>query len=294
MAPEQFNPRALLTGATDRYALAMVAYKLLVGRAYWLAEAKGGNVFGLAAVAIHGPTEPASQRAAEHGVTLTPAFDAWFARATAALAEQRFPSGAEMVAALAEALGLASPRAPMASSIGSVPHVAATGSAPPAIASSPGSAAFTPVPGSTSAPSLPSVPTDIAAPATSGSTRPPAPKRGPGRAAVIAVALGALGVLCVAGIWLVRLAGDTTAEPAAGAASTSIETSPGSPASTTAPDPSASAGDTPAPSANPEGPPRVEPAGPAPTSAPESAPRPAASTSPGPTKSPKKRRYTRE
>jgi serine/threonine protein kinase len=118
MAPEQFNPRMHLTGAADRYALGMVAYTLLVGAAYWADEARGGNVFALAAVAIRGPYEPASVRAAQRGVALPRAFDAWFARATAADPGARFPTSSETVRALAESLGLPPPgRAPEASQV---------------------------------------------------------------------------------------------------------------------------------------------------------------------------------
>ncbi|HVJ88728.1 MAG TPA: serine/threonine-protein kinase, partial [Labilithrix sp.] len=109
MAPEQFNPNARLTGAADIYALGMMAYTLLVGAAYWSEEARGGNVYGLIAVAIGGPTEPASMRAARRSVALPPAFDVWFAKVTASEPAQRFPTATAAVLALAEALGVAPP-----------------------------------------------------------------------------------------------------------------------------------------------------------------------------------------
>jgi serine/threonine-protein kinase len=112
MAPEQFNPRAPLTPAADLYALAMVAYTLLVGSPYWFDEAKAGNIFALANVVGHGPREPASARAAARGVMLSPAFDAWFARATARDPAQRYQTATEMIAALGGALGVA-PAVPM-------------------------------------------------------------------------------------------------------------------------------------------------------------------------------------
>jgi len=111
MAPEQFNPRIPLSGAADVYALGMVAYTLLVGSAYWAPESRGGNVFALATVAVHGPREPASLRAAALGVSLPPAFDAWFARAAHANPAQRFASASEAVRALADALGWCRPGA---------------------------------------------------------------------------------------------------------------------------------------------------------------------------------------
>ena len=134
MAPEQFNPAAGLTGAADLYALAMVSYTLLVGAAYWRKETKGGNIFALATVAMRGPSEPASVRAAAQGVSLPPAFDAWFAQATAVDPARRFPSGLEMVNALALALGVPEPapaaRGPEPSRVGLTQMTPVYGSAP--------------------------------------------------------------------------------------------------------------------------------------------------------------------
>ena len=107
MAPEQFDSRARITPAADIYALGMVAYSLLTGRAYWAAEGKAAGVFALAAVAALGPKEPASVRAAARGITLPPGFDAWFAKITAVDPSQRFPSAIEAV----RALGVAPPMA---------------------------------------------------------------------------------------------------------------------------------------------------------------------------------------
>ncbi len=46
MAPEQFGISTKITPATDIYALGMVAYTLLVGRAYWRKEARGSRPCG--------------------------------------------------------------------------------------------------------------------------------------------------------------------------------------------------------------------------------------------------------
>lgn len=108
MAPEQFNPHAKITWAVDIYALGMVAFTLLVGAPYWAPE-KAGGIYALTAVAMFGPKEPASARGRLMGATLSPAFDAWFARITAAAPEHRFGSATEAVRALAEALGVAAP-----------------------------------------------------------------------------------------------------------------------------------------------------------------------------------------
>jgi serine/threonine-protein kinase len=114
MAPEQYNPSARLTGSADVYALGMVAYTLLVGAPYWDEERAAGNVFALAAVAMHGPREQASARAVRRGVALPPGFDGWFARVTAADPAQRYAGAGDAVRALAEAIGTAG--APVTSS----------------------------------------------------------------------------------------------------------------------------------------------------------------------------------
>ncbi|WP_437827247.1 protein kinase domain-containing protein [Sorangium sp. So ce1153] len=108
MAPEQFDGAAL-SGATDVYALGMVAYTLLVGASYWVQEEKTGNLLAILAAASRGKPEPASARAAASGVALPPAFDAWFDRATAMRPEERFQVATHAVRALAEALEVAPP-----------------------------------------------------------------------------------------------------------------------------------------------------------------------------------------
>jgi serine/threonine-protein kinase len=109
MAPEQFRNDVRLTPAADIYALGMMAYTMLVGKPYWAAEARGGNVFALAAAAMLGPKEPASARAGLLGVHLPPGFDAWFAVATAADPLRRFPSASALVRALSEVLTVSAP-----------------------------------------------------------------------------------------------------------------------------------------------------------------------------------------
>jgi len=116
MAPEQFLVESAVSAATDLYALAMIAYTMLVGQTYWFEESKkGANVFAFAAYATMGPQEAASVRALRSGVTLPPGFDAWFAKATAKKPAERFPTATAMIAALSEALGLPPPTAILAS-----------------------------------------------------------------------------------------------------------------------------------------------------------------------------------
>ncbi|WP_437299008.1 serine/threonine-protein kinase [Sorangium sp. So ce426] len=106
MAPEQFQ-NGRITRSADIYALGMIAFTLLVGRPYWEDEvAIGDSPVAFALVALQGPKEPACERAARYGVTLPPAFDAWFARATALAPGQRFPTAGAAVGALARALGV--------------------------------------------------------------------------------------------------------------------------------------------------------------------------------------------
>jgi serine/threonine protein kinase len=108
MAPEQFRGRAV-TGATDVHALGMIAFTFLVGAPYWEVEREqADDVLELALVAVHGPKEPACARAARKGVELPPAFDAWFAGATAPDPSRRFASAGVAARALAETLGLPS------------------------------------------------------------------------------------------------------------------------------------------------------------------------------------------
>ena len=110
MAPEQFRAGQPISAATDLYALGMIAYTMLVGASYWAEEAKdSSNVFMFAGSVMAGARQPPTERARKLGVELPPAFDAWFARATAMAASDRFPAASVAVAALAEALGVQPP-----------------------------------------------------------------------------------------------------------------------------------------------------------------------------------------
>jgi serine/threonine-protein kinase len=111
MAPEQFLMKSAVSGATDIYALGMIAFTLLVGKPYWYQESKtAGEVLAFAIHVAHGPHESAVARAWEQfGVELPKAFDLWFFRATARDPGARFSTASEAVIALAEALHVASP-----------------------------------------------------------------------------------------------------------------------------------------------------------------------------------------
>ncbi|XXX77585.1 protein kinase [Sorangium sp. So ce134] len=122
MAPEQFRADGRVSPATDIYALGMMAYTLLIGSIYWHEESvRQTNVYAFASIAVNGPPEPASVRAARRGVTLPPAFDTWFAQTTAADPAERFRSASAAVRALAEALSVPHPGDAAGSDSGSFP-----------------------------------------------------------------------------------------------------------------------------------------------------------------------------
>jgi hypothetical protein len=104
MAPEQFRAEPVRP-ETDTFSLGIVAFSLLVGKPYWEPETHGEtNVIAFAMIASRGPREAACVRAERIGVTLPPAFDAWFAKATAPDPGARYDSARTMIRELAEIL----------------------------------------------------------------------------------------------------------------------------------------------------------------------------------------------
>ncbi|HEX4339681.1 MAG TPA: serine/threonine-protein kinase [Polyangiaceae bacterium] len=99
MSPEHARAAGDIGPAADRYALGLVAYRLLAGIDYWLPSP---NVAGIIAQILYEPMDPPSVR----GLDLGPAFDAWFARACHRDATQRFPTSLELVQELSRALHL--------------------------------------------------------------------------------------------------------------------------------------------------------------------------------------------
>jgi tRNA A-37 threonylcarbamoyl transferase component Bud32 len=95
LAPEQASGRET-TAASDRYALAVVAYELLTGGRPF----ERGSETAEAAAHIHELVPPASER----GVGLPEAIDAVFARALAKNPVHRYPTAAAFVDALTDAL----------------------------------------------------------------------------------------------------------------------------------------------------------------------------------------------
>jgi serine/threonine-protein kinase len=98
MSPEQARGDVEITGAADRFALGLIAYRLLCGALYW----RTTTIAQLVNEILYAPLAPPSARES----TLGPGFDEWFARATARDPRARFETVAEQVEALAGALGL--------------------------------------------------------------------------------------------------------------------------------------------------------------------------------------------
>lgn len=97
MAPEQAATGAPVTPATDRCALGLIAYRLLVGESYYQ-----GGVMVILGQLLHGELQPPSARGARLGA----AFDAWFLKACHRDPQRRFASASEQIEALAAALGI--------------------------------------------------------------------------------------------------------------------------------------------------------------------------------------------
>ncbi len=124
MAPEQTEAGAIVSPASDVWAIGLIAFWLLTGRSYW----RGGNVEnpsvgGVLREVVIDPIVPASVRAAELGATgmLPPGFDAWFARAVAREPASRFPEATSAFAALAPLLDALTLLPPMRQEMSSSP-----------------------------------------------------------------------------------------------------------------------------------------------------------------------------
>jgi serine/threonine-protein kinase len=96
MAPEQAVDAKQISAAADRFALGLIAFRLLCGRHYFA----GDNMVVLLSRVGRGPQE----RPSALGSKLGPAFDAWFARACALSPRDRFATCAAQVEALAQAV----------------------------------------------------------------------------------------------------------------------------------------------------------------------------------------------
>jgi serine/threonine protein kinase len=96
MAPEQAVGAKEVSAAADRFALGLIAFRLLSGRHYFT----GDNWVGLLREVSRGPTARPSALGCDRGS----AFDAWFTRACARQPDDRYASCFEQVESLAQAL----------------------------------------------------------------------------------------------------------------------------------------------------------------------------------------------
>jgi eukaryotic-like serine/threonine-protein kinase len=107
MSPEQILGDATIDHRADLYALAHIAYALLVGEPYWLEESRNGDtLYRLLLRMVDGVKEPPTERAERYGVTLPREFDGWFMRATAKNPGDRYNRASELVMALADVLNV--------------------------------------------------------------------------------------------------------------------------------------------------------------------------------------------
>jgi serine/threonine protein kinase len=116
MAPEQAVGAKYISAAADRFALGLIAFRMVCGRHYFM----GDNWVSLLREVSSGPKERPSARGSDRGG----AFDAWFARACAFEPGDRFPSCLAQVEALAQALASPPKRRPSRQARGWVVAVA--------------------------------------------------------------------------------------------------------------------------------------------------------------------------
>ena len=103
MAPEQAQAEAV-TGAADRWALAVVAFRLLTGESYWAPAPMPDLLAAIVAGPRVPPSEVAVARGARANVALGAGFDAWFFLACQVDPAARFATCREQVIALGLAL----------------------------------------------------------------------------------------------------------------------------------------------------------------------------------------------
>jgi hypothetical protein len=101
MAPEQTEAGTRVGPPADVFALGLLAFRALTGKAFWRAAHVQGATFGavLREMLIE-PIPAASARAQEYGAAVPPGFDAWFARCVARDAAARFSDAGQAVPAL--------------------------------------------------------------------------------------------------------------------------------------------------------------------------------------------------
>ncbi len=106
MAPEQLRG-GQVRPTTDIFALGMLTFTFLTGRAYWEDErATLPDMIAFALVTVEGPKEAATVRAARCGVILPRAFDPWFEQIVARDPRDRFQQATTAIRALFEVFGV--------------------------------------------------------------------------------------------------------------------------------------------------------------------------------------------
>jgi serine/threonine protein kinase len=120
MAPEQTDTSGVSSPATDVWALGLIFYRALTGSRYWRAGRDGEmTITSVLRQVLVDPLPPASQRAAEDGVTalLPPGFDEWFLHCVARAPEARFPDAGGACSVLVALLASEAPSRPAGVSV---------------------------------------------------------------------------------------------------------------------------------------------------------------------------------